>query len=937
MTSQTITQTSIPDWAQNYFTGDQGIFTQAQAQANRKYQPYQTADGTPIDRLAGFSGLTQKAMQDAYNMGPSAATQLAQVGAGTAAANALNTQYDPTKVDVNQLQIGSFTQPGAASAYMDPYMQNVVDIQKDEAQRRANIAGTDRNAQAVKAGAFGGSRQAIMDAEAQRNLAQQMGDIQAKGSSAAYNQAMQQFNAEQQLGLTAQTGNQQAGLDAQKLMEQSRQYGAGLGMEGLRTAITGANQLGALGQQEFMQGMDVNKLMSGYGAQQQAQQQAAMDTQYQDFLTQQQYPYQQIGFMTDVLGTGLRGASGVMGQAQNIYSAPPSTTSQLLGLGTAALGAYGAFGKAGGGTVGYAGGGSIGGYATGGIAGLNPMELDAATNKMSDQQMQGVMGLASVADLAKLQIAQKLAQNNQIRQAAMQAQAAQQPRPQMSIAEEALAELGVGSLDVPDEMFSGAEGGIVAFSKGRVIPGARASWEDDLEDLVKGGRPQGRSFGAETLDDIIKFFTANDALDKIKAREAKAEAEAGADAEAAAAAAPVTDRDPRTSDLPADNQNPLRAEVVSEETVAVETPAWDSGGQARQTAPSASGIATLPNGMNKTMEQLIAMRQRSPEEQAALTQYEGEQKAILQRSIDDETKDAQQVKTDREELGERGVEREKYIKGEEAKLSGAEEKSVNMALIEAGLAIMSGTSANPFENLGRGVVGLKSYKEDMAKIQTRKDKLRDEMFNLEEARYGDKKLSKAEDRENQKKVRTAKANMEKALSEIGRNNNVVFPEAVRKEAIAAFMSQETARYGAETTMAVARFKAQADRETANVTANKPPELIILAKELYEDARARGEPMTKTQAMEKAAEVKGTSAYNVAALKGDNAKQVALTKSLAAIDASFNLLIAVAKEGPEKQALITERDNRKQAAIRDSGVSGGAGTRPPNAVRLKPQP
>jgi hypothetical protein len=330
------------------------------------------------------------------------------------------------------------------------------------------------------------------------------------------------------------------------------------------------------------------------------------------------------------------------------------------------------------------------------------------------------------------------------------------------------------------------------------------------------------------------------------------------------------------------------------------------------------------------------MRQRSPEELAALKQYEGEQKAILQRDLKREEDYAKQVKLDREELGERGVEREKYIKGEEAKLSGAEEKSVNMALIEAGLAIMSGTSANPFENLGRGVVGVKSYKEDMAKLQTRKDKLQDAMFDLEESRYGDKKISKAEDRENQKKVSDAQSSMDKALSEIGRNNNVVFPEAVRKEAISAFMAQETARYGAEANMAVAQFKANAERETAKITANKPPELIILAKELYEDARARGKPMTITQAMEKAAEVKGTSAYNVAALKGDNDKQVALTKSLAAIDESFNLLIAVAKDGPEKQALIAERDNRKQAAIRDSGVSGGAGPRPPGAVKLKPQ-
>jgi hypothetical protein len=46
---------------------------------------------------------------------------------------------------------------------------------------------------------------------------------------------------------------------------------------------------------------------------------------------------------------------------------------------------------------------------------------------------------------------------------------------------------------------------------------------------------------------------------------------------------------------------------------------------------------------------------------------------------------------------------------------------------------------------------------------------------------------------------------------------------------------------------------------------------------------------------------------------------------------------MANDGPEKDKLILERDNAKKAAIRDSGVSGGAGTRPPNAVRLKPQP
>ena len=316
----------LPEWATEY--GKEGLAT-AQTLTNLEKNPYKTYTG---DRTAGFSGLQQTAMQDAYNMGPSAGTNQAMGLAGAAGLNALNTQYDPASFNVNQLQTGSFTQPGAASAYMNPYMQNVVDIEKREAQNQADIAGTSRSAQAVKAGAFGGSRQAVLEAEAERNLAQQMGDIQAKGSSAAYNQAMQQFNAEQQLGLTAQTGNQQQNLEAQKLVEQSRQYGAGQGMQGLQTALTGAGQLANIGQQQFGQDMSINQLQNQYGAQQQALQQQGLDTQYQDFLNNQRYPYQQLEFMNSIL----RGTP--MGTVQSMYQPPPSALSQIAGLGTAAYG-----------------------------------------------------------------------------------------------------------------------------------------------------------------------------------------------------------------------------------------------------------------------------------------------------------------------------------------------------------------------------------------------------------------------------------------------------------------------------------------------------------------------------------------------------------------------------------------------------------------------
>ena len=106
----------------------------------------------------------------------------------------------------------SFAQPGSADAYMSPYMQNVVEMQKREAQRQSGIQGTQQQAQAAQAGAFGGGRDAIMRAERERNLAQQMGDIQATGSQAAFQNAQQQFNTEQQARLAAQQSNQQAGL-----------------------------------------------------------------------------------------------------------------------------------------------------------------------------------------------------------------------------------------------------------------------------------------------------------------------------------------------------------------------------------------------------------------------------------------------------------------------------------------------------------------------------------------------------------------------------------------------------------------------------------------------------------------------------------------------------------------------------------------------------
>lgn len=308
---QTVSSAELPEWARGYAKETLG---KAAALTDINQNPYQAYEAP---RIAGFSPLQQQAQQQAAGM--TAAPQLAPATGMTAEAGlrALDARYDPT-----QFQAGQFGQQ-EAQQYMSPYMQSVVDIQQREAQRAADIAGTQRGAQAVGSGAFGGSRQAIMEAEAARNLAQQKGDIQAAGSQSAFQQAQAQFNADQARR-----------MQAQQLAEQSKQYGAGFGLQGLSTALQSAGQLGTLGGQQFQQGVDINKLQSAYGGQQQAMEQQGLTQGYQDFLTQQNYPYKQLGFMSDLI----RGLPLGQQTTASVYEAPPSLVNTAAGLGTAALG-----------------------------------------------------------------------------------------------------------------------------------------------------------------------------------------------------------------------------------------------------------------------------------------------------------------------------------------------------------------------------------------------------------------------------------------------------------------------------------------------------------------------------------------------------------------------------------------------------------------------
>ena len=464
--SQPTSQTSVselPEWAKGYA---KDTLSKAGALTDINQNPYKPYEGS---RIAGFSPLQQQAQQQAAGMQTSGLTGLGGQLAGAATMGALGTKYDPSSFQAGftptEFQGGQFGQQDAQQ-YMSPYMQSVVDIQQREAQRQGDIAGTQRNAQAVRSGAFGGSRQAIMDAEAARNLATQKGDIQAQGLQSAYQQAQSQFNADQARRMQAQQFGEQSrqfgsnlGMQAQQLGEQSKQYGAGLGLQGLQTALQGAGQMGTLGGQQFAQGMDINKLQNAYGGQQQALQQQGLSQAYQDFQNQQNYPYKQLGFMSDMI----RGLPLGQQSTSQIYEAPGSMTGQIAGLGT---GLYGL-------SKFMAEGGSVNSYADGGSVDSQQNVANIVRQLSNEQLKQALQAAQARADMDQIEAIQR------------------------EMAERASMSKGLASVPMdyeammPDESVGMANGGIVAFA---------GPEEDNNFSLVTDPQFGGSSVGAEVTD-----------------------------------------------------------------------------------------------------------------------------------------------------------------------------------------------------------------------------------------------------------------------------------------------------------------------------------------------------------------------------------------------------------------------------------------------------
>lgn len=375
--TETVQVTSnIPEWAKPYA---ERLLGESERLSRRGFQAY------PGQMVEQFNPLQEQAFLDVAGMKVSPQIGQATGMAGLAGLRAQQMgQYNPYQAvnyyqdpqmremgfDYDRVGTQSFTRPGATQDYMSPYMQGVVEQQKSQALRDYSRQIPGLQASGIRSGARGGTREALLQAEAQRNLQDQLGGIQATGLQNAFQQGQQQFNTEQAARLQANLANQQArqgmqqmqlnqlqnlnqlgmqgagqraqyGLAGAQLGEQSRQFGAGLGMQGLAQQIAAAQALGGLGMNDYQQRMGINQAQLGAGSQIQALGQQDLASRYQQFLNEQQLPFQQLSWFSDILrGTPASGA------IQQRYQAPPSMGGIIGGLGLAGLGGLlGGFGS----------------------------------------------------------------------------------------------------------------------------------------------------------------------------------------------------------------------------------------------------------------------------------------------------------------------------------------------------------------------------------------------------------------------------------------------------------------------------------------------------------------------------------------------------------------------------------------------------------------
>ena len=808
-TEKRTSSTKLPD----YVTANtKDIFAKAKTIGDTPYTAYggpRVAEFTPdmltamermrtqgvageINQAAGLAGLVgDRAMEVGSNLGPYAAYTgqgPSQYTAGTYNPYEAQGPAQYTASQYNPYEMGGFN-AAVARQYMDPYMQNVVDIERRKAQEAADRQSAILSGQAAKQGAFGGSGAALQQRALTRDTAQELADIQNKGLSSAYNTARDRFAAEEaaressrQFGAEADEASRQFGakfgeesriserdaaeksrqfgaefgegsrqfgakfgeesrISERDAAEKSRQFGADyalagekLGLEGLQTSLDSANTLRGLGTDRFSQETDIIKNLGTSGDIQRQREQDLMDVDYADFLEKQGYDAKQLALQKS-LTSGLEYDTS---KEETSVTDPGKKVEQVIGS---------------------AAGGIVGRYAEGGI-----------TSLLSDQQIDQRQQMP-ISDLARMALQAEEMERARMYadQQNMMAQQAVMQQPQGTVYENemnriAAIERGIGGLQVPDDLVgsdSMAGGGIVAFSEGG------GAFEPSLITGVGYEPPQESSALGRN---ITRFFTRNDDVDALIASAKRKQAEgipltraeqsvlAQVEPSASGIAAVADGSDNRFARGPAPDMSGTRGREGIAQLIPKDERknlgAADTGTGTRtdtgsgMTAPSPKTRSSMLDDIYNPMKDEI--RSIRDAERKALEDAEKDIKdeAKEGNSFTDKARERINARLKGLEGEDKNIAEDSILKFGYGLLAASGEKNKRKALAELGLNTIKGNS------------------EAVKALQAKQERYEDAELELQKIEMGDRRATRAELRQLQLKKTQAETNLSKSMVEI---------------------------------------------------------------------------------------------------------------------------------------------------------------------------
>ena len=292
------TQTTVTPYAQPYV---QSLLDKTQQLTSA---PTPTYGG---QLTAGYGDLQQQAWKGLSGLTLPNSLQTAGGNLQNISQQEQNLNYSPTAITAGQFS------PQAAQEYMNPYIQQSLDPQLAALQRQQQINQQGDMAKLAQAGAFGGSRQAILQGQNNENLLRQQGQLIGQGYSSAYDKAAQQYNADQARN-----------MQAQQLNQSGNQFAATYGLQGLQAAAQAQTAAATAGQQAAQSGLQGLQALNVAGTQQQQLDQQALNAQYNEYLRQLKYPQDMLTLQRQTL-------NGLPLTTTNKFTAEQSIAQKLAG------------------------------------------------------------------------------------------------------------------------------------------------------------------------------------------------------------------------------------------------------------------------------------------------------------------------------------------------------------------------------------------------------------------------------------------------------------------------------------------------------------------------------------------------------------------------------------------------------------------------------